>query len=121
MGRVRSGPTFWSSKSCGCALPTAWLLRLLYPSLQQGLCANVERKIGSVAGAFAACLLPSIICSTRPRCICRPPCCRFCHCSKVLAAIGKEVKEFYGGNHSQAALTQTTGVIVCTIEKANIM
>ena len=44
-----------------------------------------------------------------------------CCCSKVLAAIGKEVKEFYGGNHSQAALTQTTGVIVCTIEKANIM
>ena len=42
-------------------------------------------------------------------------------CSKVLAAIGKEVKEFYGGNHSQAALTATTGVIVCTIEKANIM
>ena len=42
-------------------------------------------------------------------------------CSKVLGAIGKEVKEFYGGNHSQAALTQTTGVIVCTIEKANIM
>ncbi|PRW44411.1 helicase and polymerase-containing TEBICHI isoform X1 [Chlorella sorokiniana] len=43
------------------------------------------------------------------------------HLSKVLGAIGKEVKEFYGGNHSQAALTATTGVIVCTIEKANII
>lgn len=42
-------------------------------------------------------------------------------CSKVLAAVGKEVKEFFGGNHSQAVLSQTTGVIVCTIEKANIM
>ncbi|KAL4428417.1 hypothetical protein ABPG75_002506 [Micractinium tetrahymenae] len=43
------------------------------------------------------------------------------HLSKVLAAMGKEVKEFFGGNHSQAALTQTTGVIVCTIEKANMI
>ncbi|EFN55218.1 hypothetical protein CHLNCDRAFT_52598 [Chlorella variabilis] len=43
------------------------------------------------------------------------------HLSKVLAAINKEVKEFYGGSHSHAALTQTTGVIVCTIEKANII
>ena len=42
-------------------------------------------------------------------------------CSKVMASIGKEVKEFYGGNHSTAALAATTGVIVCTIEKANIM
>ena len=41
--------------------------------------------------------------------------------SKVLPAIGKEVKEFFGGHHSTAALTATTGVIVCTIEKANIM
>jgi hypothetical protein len=44
-----------------------------------------------------------------------------CCCSKVLGAISKEVKEFYGGNHAQAALAQTTGVIVCTIEKANTM
>lgn len=42
-------------------------------------------------------------------------------CSKVLAAAGKEVKGFFGGSHSHSALGQTTGVIVCTIEKANIM
>ena len=35
--------------------------------------------------------------------------------------IGKEIKEFYGGAHSHAALTAATGIIVCTIEKANIM
>lgn len=60
------------------------------------------------------------------RCLCHTLARRYAHPpslvrSKVLAAIGKEVKEFYGGNHSQAALTATTGVIVCTIEKANIM
>jgi hypothetical protein len=39
----------------------------------------------------------------------------------VLGALNKEVKELYGGNHSQAVLSQTTGAIVCTIEKANIV
>ena len=63
--------------------------------------------------------MPScILCSLHCVCACSVA---HCCCSKVLGAIGKEVKEFYGGNHSQAALTQTTGVIVCTIEKANIM
>lgn len=32
-----------------------------------------------------------------------------------------QVKEFYGGHHSHASLGATTGVIVCTIEKANIL
>ena len=74
-------------------------------------------------------LCPPASCAQCTACVCllRGCCCSF-HCrfrfrwrSKVLGAIGKEVKEFYGGSHSQAALTQTTGVIVCTIEKANIM
>ena len=77
----------------------------------------LERRLTSLRGHLL--LVASILCSTC--CPCCPPCCCSCPCSKVLAAIGKEVKEFYGGNHSQAALTQTTGVIVCTIEKANIM
>lgn len=41
--------------------------------------------------------------------------------SKVLSAINKEVKEFYGGSHSTMELSASTGVIVCTIEKANNM
>ena len=33
----------------------------------------------------------------------------------------RQVKEFYGSMHSHASLGSTTGVIVCTIEKANIL
>lgn len=43
------------------------------------------------------------------------------HLTRLLSPLNKEVKEFYGGMHSHASLGTTTGVIVCTIEKANIL
>ncbi|GAB4817305.1 hypothetical protein N2152v2_004351 [Parachlorella kessleri] len=43
------------------------------------------------------------------------------HLSRLLSPLKKQVKEFYGGMHSNAGLGANTGAIVCTIEKANKM
>ena len=43
------------------------------------------------------------------------------HMRRLLAPLGREVLDFYGSAHADANLAATTGVIVCTIEKANIL
>ncbi len=43
------------------------------------------------------------------------------HLEHLLRPLGKEVKEFYGSRHSMEVFGHDTGVIVATIEKANIL
>ena len=43
------------------------------------------------------------------------------HYKKVFGPLKKQVVEFYGGQHTSMQIPVSTGMIVCTIEKANIM